>query len=121
MSQDEGQGRARELIKSLALRYCYEGNDCNEPHETEFQHDIALITAALRAERIKALEAIDQGEVWSLFRRIIEQGGAIQQDYAAGKYPSYEHYSARLDEAARERADTFIQAIREQARRAGEE
>lgn len=30
---------------------------------------------------------------------------AIQQDYAAGKYPTYEHLSARIDEAARERED----------------
>lgn len=40
---------------------------------------------------------------WSLCRRILEQGMAIQQDYAAGKYPDYELLSARLDEAARER------------------
>ena len=33
---------------------------------------------------------------------MLSQGASIQQDYQAGKYPTYEHYSARLDEAARE-------------------
>lgn len=54
----------------------------------------------------KALER-DAGEVWSMLRRVLEQGAAIQQDYAAGKYASYEHYSARVDEAARERVPEF--------------
>lgn len=44
---------------------------------------------------------------WSFIRRVLEQGAAIQQDYAAGKYPTYEHYSARIDEAARERLATI--------------
>lgn len=45
------------------------------------------------------------GEIWSAIRTLLEQGAAIQQDYAAGKYEGYEHYSARLDEAARERVE----------------
>jgi len=43
------------------------------------------------------------GELWSLLRNVLNQGMAIQMDNANGKYPSYEHLSARLDEAARER------------------
>ena len=46
-------------------------------------------------------------EQWSFFRRLLEQVMAIQQDYAAGKYPDYEDLSARLDEAARERDDEW--------------
>lgn len=46
-------------------------------------------------------------EQWSFFRRLLEQGMAIQRDDAAGKYPTYEHLSARLDEAARERDDEW--------------
>jgi len=40
---------------------------------------------------------------WSFLRSVLEQGAAIQQDYAAGKYSNYEEYAARIDEAARER------------------
>lgn len=42
---------------------------------------------------------------WSFLRSVLEQGAAIQQDYAAGNHKGYEEYSARLDAAARERAD----------------
>jgi hypothetical protein len=41
--------------------------------------------------------------LWSFLRNVLEQGCAIQLDYEAGNFASYEHYSARLDEAARER------------------
>lgn len=50
----------------------------------------------------------NEGELWSLIRRVLDQGTAIQQDYAAGKYPTYEHLQARLDEAARERVPAFL-------------
>lgn len=53
-----------------------------------------------------------EGQMWSFMRRVLEQGAAIQLDYRAGKYQCYEEYSARLDEAARERADAFL-AIKE--------
>ncbi len=56
---------------------------------------------------------MDTGKLWSLVRNTLVQGGAIQQDYTAGKYMSYEEYSARLDAAARERADEFERLITE--------
>lgn len=63
-------------------------------------------------QRIERLEgALEHGELWSFFRRLLSQGGDIQMDYNAGKYRSYEHYAARLDAAARERADEFLQAL----------
>lgn len=43
--------------------------------------------------------------LWSFLRNVLEQGAAINQDNMAGKFPTYEHWSARMDEAARERAD----------------
>lgn len=49
--------------------------------------------------------------LWSLLRAVLEQGAAINQDSMAGKYPTYEHWSARMDEAARERADELEQAL----------
>ncbi len=54
---------------------------------------------------------MDEGEIWSFLRKVIDQGGAIQQDYQAGKYKCYEEYSARMDQAARERVDEFMAAI----------
>ena len=50
-------------------------------------------------------QRINDGDLWSFLRAVLEQGAAIQQDYAAGKYENYEHYAARIDEAARERAE----------------
>lgn len=52
---------------------------------------------------------MDDGKLWVFFRQMIDQGTAIQQDYQAGKYASYEEFSARLDEAARERLEQFKQ------------
>lgn len=49
-------------------------------------------------------KAID-GELWSFIRSVMSQGASIQQDYMAGKYPSYEYYAARIDAAASERAN----------------
>lgn len=49
--------------------------------------------------------ALDEGRLWSFCRRLLDQGGAISQDYYSGKYDRYEEYSARLDEAARERGE----------------
>lgn len=51
----------------------------------------------------------DEGELWSLIRRVLEQGAAIQQDYTAGNHKGgYEEYSARMDLAARERVAQFL-------------
>ncbi len=46
-----------------------------------------------------------RGELWSLLRDVLSQGSAIGDDYRNGVYAGYESYSARLDAAARERAD----------------
>lgn len=74
-----------------------------------------VLAALLAAQRVKVLgEALNRGEVWSFMRRVLSQGGDIQIDYQAGKYKGYEEYSARLDAAARERADQFIKEAQEQ-------
>jgi hypothetical protein len=46
--------------------------------------------------------------LWSFLRDVLSQGAAIQQDYAAGNLPTYEHYAARLDAAAREREEELL-------------
>lgn len=53
----------------------------------------------------KEREALARGELWSWLKKVMEQGAAIHQDYQSGKHPTYEHYSARMDAAASERAD----------------
>ena len=63
-----------------------------------------------RQQQAKGVRSIDRGEFWSFLRRVLAQGAVIQQDYRAGKYPTYEHYLARMDEAARERADSWIKS-----------
>lgn len=50
---------------------------------------------------------MSRGELWSFVRTVLERGAAIQQDYAAGNHASYEAYSARMDAAARELADSL--------------
>lgn len=56
-----------------------------------------------------------RGNAWSFLRSVLEQGRAIAMDDAAGKYPSYEHLSARIDEAARERADELLKLFSQPA------
>ncbi len=58
---------------------------------------------ATPAVQLRADGAVDID--WSMVRSILMQGAAIQQDYQAGKFATYEHYSARMDAAARERID----------------
>lgn len=49
----------------------------------------------------------DDGRLWSMLRNVLEQGAAINMDYAGGKYKTYEEYAARIDVAAHERVDLF--------------
>jgi hypothetical protein len=53
---------------------------------------------------------IPEGELWSLMRSILSQGASIRSDYFEGATSNYEAYSARLDTAARERADELLAA-----------
>lgn len=51
-------------------------------------------------------------DLWSVIRKLMDHGAAIQQDYTAGKY-SYEEFQARLSDASRElvgELDEWIQA-----------
>lgn len=54
---------------------------------------------------------LESGKLWSVFRRLLAQGSAIEADYSAGKYSSYEQYAARFDAAARERVEEFLHAL----------
>lgn len=63
--------------------------------------DLAL--SALRSAEVVE----DDGRLWSMLRNVLEQGAAINMDYAGGKYRSYEEYAARIDVAAHERVGLF--------------
>lgn len=68
----------------------------------------AIVQLALAAREYVALpspkaEPERKPVDWSMVRSLLMQGASIQQDYQAGKYANYEEYSARMDEAARER------------------
>jgi regulator of replication initiation timing len=52
--------------------------------------------------------SIPDGELWSLVRSLISQGTYIQMDATAGKYKHSEEFFARIDEAARERAEEIL-------------
>ncbi|MCC7158855.1 MAG: hypothetical protein IT281_04895 [Ignavibacteria bacterium] len=56
-------------------------------------------------------QRFNNGKIWSAIRTLLSQGGAIQQDYDAGKYKSFEEYNIRLDEAARERVRWLVGQI----------
>ncbi len=47
--------------------------------------------------------------LWSLIRAVLQQGEAIGLDHQNGNLGAFEHYSARLDEAAREREADFTE------------
>ena len=56
-----------------------------------------------------ATKPMDEGDLWSWVRSVMEQAVCIQLDYATGNvHKSYEAYSARLDAAASERANELL-------------
>ncbi|MGH8217377.1 MAG: hypothetical protein ACREUT_02220 [Steroidobacteraceae bacterium] len=62
---------------------------------------------------------IDEGRLWSFLRDVLRQGGAIEADSVAGKYESYEHLSAHVDEAARKRVEEFAGRVMRQVETEG--
>jgi len=78
----------------------------NQPEPIAFARaiELAMITRLVAAHAARPPASPSDAKVdWSWIRSVLSQGASIQQDYQAGKYPTYEHYAARLDEAARER------------------
>jgi hypothetical protein len=51
-----------------------------------------------------AAKPFDEGDLWSFLRTVMTQGVDIWHDHNGGRASCYEHYSARLDAAAAERA-----------------
>ncbi len=49
---------------------------------------------------------VDEGKLWSFLSSVLRQGMAIQRDIA--DYPTSEHLSAHMDEAARKRTEEFM-------------
>lgn len=62
-------------------------------------------------ERRKADETkspqLDEGRLWSFVRDVLRDGAALERSYHS---VPYEEFSARLDSAARARADSFLTA-----------
>jgi len=105
--------RSEELAAQLdAMRELKELQIQRNAELSEQVSEMHRQLATLTAERDRMREAVESGKLWSFMRSVLSQGGAIQQDYQAGKYESYEHYSARLDAAARERTDQLVAALR---------
>ena len=83
---------------------------CNRRYHTEMWKDERVQMLKERAELLAENERLRAAKcpTWSFIRTLLEQGAAIRQDYDAGKFgESYEAYSARIDEAAREREDAL--------------
>lgn len=80
----------------------------------------ALTIERLEQERAALAADARRGKAcdWSFIRRVLEQGMAIQQDNAAGKYPTYEHLMCRVDEAARERDEQLTALSAKEAKHA---
>lgn len=100
---DEREQRARAFMHSIPFDGTLE----------QFDGAVQSIVSMLADTERATLERVNEGELWSFIRTLLSQGCAIQQDYQAGKYETYEHYSARLDEAARERVDQFMAKLKE--------
>jgi len=102
------QSRLKELAR-FAQDLAFE---LTRPYaELQAFRDIEIAVNELHAliSRAEAAEPVaTDGELWSWVRSVMSQGVSINQDYAAGNLKGYEAYSARLDAAARERADELL-------------
>lgn len=58
-------------------------------------------------------QGLRRQSMWSFLGNVLQQGAAIQQDYAAGNFANYEAYAQRMDAAAREREDQIRQEFPE--------
>lgn len=129
MNDQDWQARARSLYAQCCDKHSYDAADAILAFAQEYSAearaeverlngkiaqlhgDYAEELADLRAQLAAATPAVkvppmNDGELWSWVRSVLSQGASIQQDYMHNNiYPTYEHYSARLDCAAIERAD----------------
>jgi hypothetical protein len=122
----------RQRAQSIHGLMSANGDDDYQQDIDSYQRAAAALDAeAARMEAVTpttdALDAaVARFNAWSFCRTLLMQGTAIQQDADVGKYPTYEHQSARVDEAARERAevlDALVAAVEARAvarREAGE-
>ena len=78
---------------------------CSIAQQREIDLNVMIQSAAPASPAVQLRADGVVGIDWSMVRSILMQGAAIQQDYQAGKFATYEHYSARMDAAARERID----------------
>ena len=90
-------GEAKQLAECLRRRFS--DDSLEQPHADK------VVETVTTADTGMLVHPATDGDLWSFLRSVLEQGVAIQQDYAAGKYESYEHYAIRVDGAARERVE----------------
>ena len=58
---------------------------------------------------------MNDGEIWAFLRRVLAQGAAINQGHLSGlKWPDFEEYSRKLDDAARERTEELARIIKKE-------
>ena len=74
-------------------------------HESYPAGTLATVTPLYTAPQPESQAVPDEGKLWSWLRNVMSQGADISGDHYAGKFDSYEEYSAHLDAAAAERAE----------------
>jgi hypothetical protein len=118
MTASDGVRRYDIYMYSDDIQFLRECRDGDYVKATDYDSLRARLDAAERERdslrrRVERIDTWLADEAWSLMRRVLEQGMAIERDDRGGKYETYEHLSARLDEAARERALLIDAALKE--------
>ena len=97
---------------AAAIETVRKGDEKPDSVDPQEWYPACELLARWLAENAGRLRVVpDRGDLWSFLRDVLSQGAAIQMDYSAGKYGGYEAYSARVDAAARERADYIAAAL----------
>lgn len=93
----------REQVENIKLHYF--GREGDQSADGLNVSDVRALCDMALASLAAPGVRVSEGELWHFMRSTLEQGSAIQLDYNAGKYPTYEHYAARIDAAGSERVD----------------
>lgn len=78
-------------------------------HKSIATHFYAQGRADMREEAPK--KKYTTKNLWSLLRNLLSQGAVIHKDYDAGNFGSYEMFSAKLDEVARDKEDEIMELL----------
>lgn len=97
-----------DLREAMATVREYWGRKFVDPDKYENACELLARWLVANAGELVRVKGLDRGEMWSFLRDVLSQGGDIQIDHAT---KGYESYSARLDAAARERADQLCSRL----------